>query len=627
MVWYYTPYAMLPLFAALTSLATLQLAWPRRKLPLVRAFIALLVGTMIWSSFNVLELSNATFAGKLLFVRLQYIGIIGIPFAWLAFAMLYSGYERWLRWRTVALPITLQVVTVFGILSNERFELFWPERALRFDPAVGIYYLETSNGPIWYNHVAVSYTLILIGTVLIFRSLLRSPPLYRFQALALLAGVLLPWIASILYVTKLSPLPQLDPTPIAFAFTGVAFWIGITRFQMLDLIPAARDAVLEHMGDAVLVLDDERRIVDANPAALRLIGLPISAVTGRIVSDLLPGQERLIARFRDLSTVATEITVDRGRGLEHYDLRISPVSDRRGRVTGRVIVLRDIGAQKRFEAELQQAKEDAEAASRAKSAFLANMSHELRTPLNAIIGYSEMVEEELVGSERDDLLPDLRKITGSGRHLLALISDLLDLSKIEAGKLELELGWVELLPLLHEVAATVEPQLHQRGNSLELQIAPDLGALHADPTRLRQVLLNLLSNAVKFTEGGTVTLRARRDDGQPTTDDGQDVVVHRSSIVFEVCDTGIGISAEQLERLFQPFTQADASTTRRYGGTGLGLAISRHFCRMMGGDIVAASVLGQGSTFTVCLPESKGTGDSGQGTERAQPEVLQQHKL
>ena len=607
MVWYYTPYASLPLFAALTSLATLRLAWPRRKLPLVRAFIALLMGTVIWSSFNVLELSNATYAGKSLFVRLQYSGIISIPFAWLAFAMLYSGYERWLRWRTAALPITLQVATVFGILTNERFELFWPERALRFDPAVGIYYLETSNGPIWYNHVAVSYTLILIGTVLIFRSLLRSPPLYRFQALALLAGVLLPWIASILYVTKLSPLPQLDPTPIAFAFTGVAFWIGITRFQMLDLIPAARDAVLEHMGDAVLVLDDERRIVDANPAALRLIGLPISAVTGRMVSDLLPGQERLIARFRDLSTVATEITVDRGRGLEHYDLRISPVSDRGGRVTGRVIVLRDIGAQKRFEAELQQAKADAEAASRAKSAFLDNMSHELRTPLNAIIGYSEMVEEELVGSERADLLPDLRKITGSGRHLLALISDLLDLSKIEAGKMELELGWVELLPLLHEVAATMEPLLHQRGNRLELRLDPDLGALHADQTRLRQVLLNLLSNAVKFTEDGTVTLRVRRDNGRRTTDDNPDVVNRRrSSIVFEVCDTGIGISEEQLERLFQPFTQADASTTRRYGGTGLGLAISRHFCRMMGGDILATSALGQGSTFTVRLPAGEG---------------------
>ncbi len=603
MVWYYTPYAILPLFAALTSLATLRLAWPRRKLPLVRAFIALVVGSIIWSSLNALELSNATFAGKLLLLRLQYSGIISIPFAWLAFALIYSGHVRWLNWRTLALPIAWQVVTVIGLVTNERHGLIWPKLELRYDDALGIYYLFGGNGLLWYFHAALSYTLILIGTVLIFRSLLRSPPLYRFQALALLAGVLLPWIASILYVTKLSPLPQLDPTPIAFAFTGVAFLIGITRFQMLDLIPAARDAVLEHMGDAVLVLDDERRIVDANPAALRLIGRPISEVMGLMVSDLLPGQERLIARFRDLSTVATEISVDRGRGQERYDLRISPVSDRRGRVTGRVIVLRDIGAQKRFEAELQQAKEDAEAASRAKSVFLANMSHELRTPLNAIIGYSEMVEEELVGSERDDLLPDLRKITGSGRHLLALISDLLDLSKIEAGKMELELDWVELLPLLLEVAATVEPLLHQRGNSLELRIAPDLGALHADPTRLRQVLLNLLSNAVKFTEDGTVTLRARRDDGQPTTDDGEDVVVvHLSSVVFEVCDTGIGISAEQLERLFQPFTQADASTTRRYGGTGLGLAISRHFCRMMGGDIVATSVLGQGSTFTVRLP-------------------------
>ena len=592
MVWYYTPYAMLPLFAAITSLATLRLAWPRRKLPLVRAFIALLVGTVIWSSFNVLELSNATFAGKLMFVWLQYIGIIGIPFAWLAFAMLYSGYERWLRWRTVALPITLQVATVVGMLTNERFELFWPERALRFDPAVGIYYLETSNGPLWYNHVAVSYTLILIGTVLIFRSLLRSPPLYRFQALALLAGVLLPWIASILYVTKLSPLTQLDPTPIAFAFTGVAFWIGITRFQMLDLIPAARDAVLEHMGDAVLVLDHERRIVDANPAALRLVGRPISAVTGRMVRDLLPGQERLIARFRELSTVATEITVDRGRGQEHYDLRISPVSDRRGQVTGRVIVLRDIGAQKRFEAELQQAKEDAEAASRAKSAFLANMSHELRTPLNAINGFSEIMAGEMFGPLGDSKYKGYAAdILKSGQHLLSLINDILDMAKIEAGKLTLHYETVSLKEIVDDAARLMRGKIQEAGLNL-LVDAADLPDIDADYRGLKQVVLNLISNAVKFTpEGGDIVVALSRED-----DD---------RVRVAVTDTGIGIAAEDLSRLARPFEQVEGQHSKTTQGTGLGLALTKSLIELHGGTLTIDSVPGRGTTVGFDLPIRK----------------------
>jgi PAS domain S-box-containing protein len=592
MVWYFTPYAILPAIAVVIALATIALVWRRRALPLVRPFLLLMAGTAWWSFFNVLELSNATYLGKLAFVLLQYIGIIGIPFAWLAFAMRYSDHDDWLDWRVFALPVALQCVTVFALVTNEQLRLFWPASALRFDAAVGVYHLDTTNGPVWYTHVAVSYSLIFVGTLLIFRSLLRSPPVYRFQALALLAGVLLPWVASIVYVARLSPLPHVDPTPIAFSFTGMAFLVAITRFQMLDLLPAARGAVLEHMADAVLVIDASRRIVDANPAALALLGVPAERVFGRMISEILPDQEPLIARFRDLQSAATEVMVNRGRGPEYFDLRISPVSDRRGRVTGRVIVLRDIGQQKRAEAELLLAKEVAEAASKAKSAFLANMSHELRTPLNAIIGYSEMVEEELTGSAYEAVLPDVRRVAGAGRHLLALINDLLDLSKIEAGRMELELARVELLPLLNEVAATVEPLARQHSNRLELLCAPDLGSVQADPTRLRQVLLNLLSNALKFTENGVVTLAARRAWHEQLGE----------LLLLEVRDTGIGMSEAQLARLFQPFTQADASTTRKYGGTGLGLAISRHFCRMMGGDIVVESSLGAGSTFTVRLP-------------------------
>jgi PAS domain S-box-containing protein len=587
MSWYFTPFAILPLLAATISIVVIALVWPRRAVPLVRAFIALMAGTVVWAVFSALDISSAALPAKLLFNRLQYAGIIPIPFALLAFALLYAGAERWLTWRVFALPAAMQAVVAAAILTNERHFLVWGVTTVRRDPA-GPFFLDAAHGPLWYSHVLVSYLLILAATLLIVRSLLRSPPLYRRQAVALLAGVLLPWVASIAYVAERSPLPHVDPTPVAFAFTGLAFWVAITRFQMLDIIPAARDAVLEYMADAVVVLDAERRVVDANPAALRLIGRPATAVTGRFLSELLPDQEPLIARFRELSEAATEITVDRGGGPQHYDMRLSPVRDRRGRVTGLVIVLRDIGAQRRAAAELQRAKEEAVEASRAKSAFLANMSHELRTPLNAIIGYAELVEEDLA-AERADLADDVRRIGVAGQHLLTLINDILDLSKIEAGRMELHLEPVALTPLLREVADEMAPLAQQRGNRLELHLDGELGTLLADRTRVRQVLLNLLSNAVKFTEGGLVELRASRAAGSPFA-------------IVQVCDTGIGMTEAQVARLFQPFSQADSSTTRRYGGTGLGLAISRHFCRLMGGEITVESVYGRGSAFTVCLP-------------------------
>jgi PAS domain S-box-containing protein len=593
MIWYVTPYAIAPTVAFVIALAVIALAWPRRALPLARALLVIMAATAFWSLCSALEISNASYAGKIVLTRLQYVGIIVLPFAWLAFALLYTGRGHWLSWRLLLLPAALQTLSVLAILTNDRHELFWPPAVLGYDAEEGMYYLAGGFGPLWYLHAAVSYSLILAGTVLVLAALPRAPRLYRAQSLALLAGVALPWIASVLYVTNRSPLPHIDATPIAFAFSGLAFLVGITRLQMLDLLPAARDTVIAHMGDAVVVLDGERRIVDANPAALRLVGRSIDEVIGRTIPDFLPGHEAALARFRAAEAVATELTLDRGAGPEHYDLRISPVRGRGDRVTGRVVVLRDISAQKHGEAELRQAKEDAEAASRAKSAFLANMSHELRTPLNAIIGYGELIEEDLVAAGREDLTPDLRRITGAGRHLLALINGVLDLAKIEAGRIDLQIEPLEPLPLLHEVVATVEPLMRQGGNTLALEVDPDLGLLLADALRLRQVLLNLLSNAAKFTEDGQVRLCvARADDG--------------ATMAFVVSDTGIGMSEEQLARLFQPFTQADASTTRRYGGTGLGLAISRRFCQLMGGEITVTSAPGQGSTFTITLPTTDG---------------------
>lgn len=226
----------------------------------------------------------------------------------------------------------------------------------------------------------------------------------------------------------------------------------------------------------------------------------------------------------------------------------------------------------------------------AKSRFLANMSHELRTPLNAIIGYSEMILEE---SEDDgiDVHPDLHKINSAGKHLLTIISEILDLSKIEAGKMELNLETFSLGELVGDVVSTIKPMMERNSNAFEIKKGSALGQMHADSNKVRQILLNLLSNAAKFTERGLVTLDVKRE-----TVDGIDM------LFFRVTDSGIGITPEQLKKLFQAFMQADSSTTKKYGGTGLGLVISQKFCQMMGGDISVVSQFGVGSTFTVRLP-------------------------
>lgn len=256
-------------------------------------------------------------------------------------------------------------------------------------------------------------------------------------------------------------------------------------------------------------------------------------------------------------------------------------------------LLAEIERRREVEKRLTEASAVAIAASEAKSAFLANMSHELRTPLNAIIGYAELLQDMAGDGGHHDMVDDLNKIQTAGRHLLAIIGELLDLSKIEAGRMELHLAHLDLTRLLEEIAVTARPLVEKGGNSLNLRVAPEVKEVVADPTKIRQILLNLISNAAKFTNQGTITVAVKKASSSDAPE---------PRFTLSVADTGVGMSREQVQRLFQPFVQVHGQYPYRPGGTGLGLVISRKLCQLMGGDMQIESEVGRGTTCTVTLP-------------------------
>jgi PAS domain S-box-containing protein len=593
-------FATILLVAAGSAFWAALISWRRRDAPGSIPFMWLMLAIALWTLTSALHTITTSISVRIFWAKVQYLGIASAPLFWLLFALDYG------RWRVVSgyrlvLLAAIPLISVALAWTNEWHSWIWSNitPASAAPGARLVYY----HGPWFWLQVVYNYLLLLSGALLLVRALHHRPPPFRRQSVAMIAAAVIPWVGNVIYLTGLIPIPGLDITPLAFVASGLCCTWALFRYHMLDLVPAAREMVIEHMRDAVIVLDRQNRVVDANPAAAQIVGSTPIELIGKPLPEIAPDHADLYAAFGTALAAEAEISFDLGEEPRFFELRIAPIYDNHSRFQGRLIVLHDISARKHEAAELQQAKEQAEAANKAKSRFLTNMSHELRTPLTAIIGYSDLLHVQLKIRGYLDLIQDIARVKGAGQHLLTLIDDLLDLSKIEAGKMQLTYETFAIIPLIEEVVATVEPMVQQQHNRLEVEYAADMGTLYADPTRVRQILFNLLANATKFTEGGTITLRVQKDVGGAHSSAGEHRQPQPAALVcFKIRDTGIGMTPEQLGRLFQPFTQADSSNQRKYGGAGLGLAISRQLCQLMGGDITVESALGQGSTFTIFLP-------------------------
>ena len=587
MYWYYSGDIWLLIVGALCTAPLIAFAWPRRGLPTVPYFLAGASLIFVWCVLAILELSATNLRLREGLANALYIPIPFACYLWLLFAFSFSRRKQLLKWRYMLVLGAIPTLTMVMALTNPYHHLMFGDGALH--AVNGTNFLLRPFHAWFWVHTVYSYAIVCVGSIIIVMYVLKRGIAYRRQGMVMIAGSVLPFIANGLYLGFREQFMHLDVTPVAMALATALFAWGIFKYQLIDLTPIARSTLFDCTDDVVFVLDTQERIVSVNPAAKRMLDLPGKGVLGEFYKDVIPAPLNAL----DLMTLyPVEIAHTINEREMVFQAYSKPILSGTEEPLGRLLSLHDISALKANESALIQSKEDAEAATRAKGEFLATMSHEIRTPMNAVLGFTTLLTDTPLDRKQRGYADTIQS---SGQALLSLIDDILDYSKIEAGKITIEQYPVTVHTFIESALESIAEKAVQKDVELAYWIDPGVPAtIEADLGRMRQVMLNLLSNAIKFTERGEINIHV-------TCEEVPAHVAHPYVVRFSVSDTGIGIAPGRHEDIFEPFTQADSSTTRRYGGTGLGLAICKKLCAMMGGDIWVKSQKGEGSTFHFTL--------------------------
>jgi PAS domain S-box-containing protein len=497
------PYTLPLLISTSLAIAVTIFVWRRRMMPGARPLTALSIAAAVWSLAYALEIAATPMPAAIFWARVQYLGIMTLPVAWLAFVLEYASLQHWLTRRNLALILIVPTLTQIAVWTNDYHGLIWPQIQVNTEGHFPI--LDFDHGPAFWTCNIYAHICLASGTLILLWRFLRSQRLYLSQIAIFLIGAMAPWIGNGLYVLNLTPWPGLDLSPFGFTFTASAIAFGVLRLRFLDVVPVARDIVLESINQSVIVLDDHNRIVDINRAAQHVIGCAAADVIGQPIRQALSRWPKILDRYYNVVELNEEVQIEiEGRTLI-LDVLISPLRDRDGRLRGRVIVWHDITRRKQIEEALRQrndelmalqqilmvAKDQAEAAHRAKSTFLAHMSHEVRTPLSAILGSTDLIRLDLMRRGQSLYQEELDAIRVSAQHLLAIMNNILDLSKLDAGKMPLHIELLSIEALVYDVMQTAHPLAARNGNTLTVTRAPDADLMVSDKTKIRQALLNL----------------------------------------------------------------------------------------------------------------------------------------
>lgn len=585
----FTIYSVFFLVTAFISFFVAFLAWQRRLVNGAKDLGLLMMAIGLGAFCLIFETASLSITEKIFWSKLEFIGGISTPVLYLIFVLRYTRKYKFLTRKYLILLFIIPVITLALTITNEKHGLIWAGfSAISEETNLMEYY---HGFGFWIGYIVYSYLMLLFAAVNLIGFILRQNKHFQIQGLVVLIGALFPWVTSFIYLTGNNPVAGLDITPISILLSGIVAAFAIFNIQFLDLVPVARETLVETLPDGIMVLDGQNRILDINEAAFLFLGITNKNIIGFPAQSAGASETQLLNAIIDYET--NEQTNEVRSKAETKIFRILKHTVK-GQIESRLIIIRDITEQRQAEFELIKAKEHAEESDRLKSAFLANMSHEIRTPMNGILGFTDLLKETDLSRETSQEYISI--VESCGVRLLNIINELIEISKIESGTMGIYLSETNVNDQTQFIFNFFKPEAEQKGLFLILKNSLPLSEaiISTDCEKLYAILMNLVKNAIKFTNAGTIEVGYKCIES--------DSLSSTSELLFFVKDTGIGISPELKEIIFERFRQGNESLNRRFEGIGLGLAISKAYVEMLGGRIWIENDSEVGTVFNFTIP-------------------------
>ncbi len=573
--------------------------WRRRSASGAKNLMILLIATAGWSLLGALHKISPELPTKILLAKFQYPFILTVPLALITFTLKYTGRERWLTIRNLILLAIVPVVTLALVWTNESHRLIWKQIWLDVSGPIPIAIY--NYGPWFWFYISFAYLLILLSTIWLIQTFIRSPHLYQMQILVMLIGIAAPWLANVIYLLRLSPWPHIDMTPIAFTLSGLAISWGLFWFRISDIVPVARENVLENIPDGVIVLDYHNRIVDLNPAAQEIVSRPVSEVIGQSALKIFVDQPIFMEHLRNVIEAHSEIILRKGDVQRYYDLYTSPLKDKRGRLIGHLITLHDFTGRKHAEEEKSKMEDQLKKAQKMEAigTLAGGVAHDLNNILSGIVSYPELMLMDL--PEDSVLRKPILTIQKSGKRAATIVQDLLTLAQRGVSISEV----VNLNHIISEQLKSPEFEKLRSFNlnvKVETNLEKDLLNIKGSIVHLSKTVMNLISNASEAMPKGGKILISTENQYIDKPIRGYDYVKEGNYVTVTVSDNGMGICEEDMDRIFEPFY---TKKVMGRSGTGLGMAVVWGTVKDHKGYIEAESSEGKGTTFTLYFPVTR----------------------